>query len=137
MHVSGADFSLDAADMGPAARPLAYYIGRLEAFHSVLAFAAPGQPGFGDLHLTPDDPLVQWEAALQAVYRRLGSAVSKLNLLQRERLRDSVMEISRRGAETVADEATLDPVYLRATHATYRQIIAAIDMRASSDAWLV
>jgi hypothetical protein len=137
MHVSEANSSLDPAYEGPVARPLAYYIGRLEAFHSVLAFAAPGQPGFEDLNLTPDDPLAHWEAALQAVYRRLGSAVSKLNLLQRERLRDSVLEISRRGTEAVADDATVDPVYLRATHATYRQIIAAIDMRASSEAWLV
>jgi len=137
MEVHGATTSLDSRADAPEMRPLSYYVGRLEAFHTVLDFAAPGQPAFCDLNLTPDDPLVRWEAALQAVYRRLGSAVSKLTLLQRERLRDEVLEISRRERNESQGEPQHDPVYLRAIHATYRQIIAAIDMRASSEGWLV
>jgi hypothetical protein len=137
MEVYGATMLLDSRADAPEMRPLAYYVGRLEAFHTVLDFAAPGQPAFSDLNLTPDDPIAQWEAALQAVYRRLGSAVSKLTLLQRERLRDAVMEISRRDAQCAPDESPRDPVYQRAILATYRQIIAAIDMRASSEGWLV
>lgn len=121
----------------PIAHPPAFYVGRLVAFHSVLNLTSPGQPRFGELKLRPDDDQAQYEAALYAVYRRLGSALSRLSLEQREALRAETMDLARKPPRKARAVGSQDPDYYLALNMAYRQIISALDMRQSASEWLV
>jgi len=118
-------------------RPLAFYIGRLEAFHAVLGLVAPGQPRFGEIRLKIDDSPEHWEAALYAAYRRLGSALSRLTMEQRELLRGATMDMSRNPPTHTIVPDPHDPEYQLARSMAYRQIIAALDVREVSSSWLM
>jgi len=118
-------------------RPLAFYIGRLEAFHAVLGLVAPGQPRFGEVKLRVEDPPDHWEAALYAAYRRLGSALSRLTMEQREILRGATMDLSRNPPTHTIVPDPADPEYQLARSMAYRQIIAALDVRQVASSWLM
>ena len=127
----------DAISSAQNAEPLAHYVGRLVAFHEVLAFAAPGQPTFDELQLGSDDPLESWAHALADVYRRLGSAISRQSLAERESLREIVMDLMQQEPPALDMTRAAETVYCTALQISYRQIIGALDMRASSEDWLV
>ncbi|QHJ00922.1 hypothetical protein GT347_24780 [Xylophilus rhododendri] len=133
MHSTHAATSRREAVTRP--NPRGYYVGRIEAFHAVLDLVAPGQPRFGELDLHDKSPQ-DWESALYAVHRRLGSAISRLTMEQRETLRGAAMDLSRNPPTHTRVEDPRDPDYCLARSRAFREIIGALDIRQTAG-WMM
>lgn len=115
----------DASD----ALRLAGCMGRLEVLHAVLEITAPGQPRFAEINFENESVDSYCDAAIDAVRRRLGSSISRLSFLQREDLRERVIEQSGLTFPSRRLGEHLDPAYRKAWETAYRQIIKALEPR--------